>query len=180
MSISNGALYLEESIKDFRSLKKICEIAIEQLSDEEFRKSIDIESNSIALIMKHIAGNLKSRWRDFLTADGEKPDRNRDSEFSDSETKDELISKWEMGWKTLFDTLESLTENDLQKIIYIRGQSHTVIKAIVRAESHIAYHAGQIVYLAKHLKWNSWKNLSVPKGKSNEYNKENWGNVSRT
>lgn len=175
-------IFLDESIAAFRSYKKLAEGAIEQVLDEEFFRKIDAESNSVAEIMKHIGGNLRSRWTDFLTTDGEKADRNRDSEFeADTDTRESLNRLWENGWQTLFDTLESLKTEDLGKTVRIGGEDFTVLKATNRALTHIAYHIGQITLLAKHFRSSEWKTLSVPKNKSAEFNayltaKENKGN----
>lgn len=162
--------YLEETISGFRSYKKLAERALEQVSDEELFTAIDAESNSLAAICKHIGGNLRSRWTDFLTTDGEKADRNRDAEFvaeNDSRTSVEQI--WETGWNALFAALESLTPTDLGKIVRIRGEEFTVVKAINRAAMHTASHVGQIQFLAKHLRSGDWKTLSVPKNQSAEF-----------
>ena len=164
--------YLEDAIRSFRSYKRLAERALEQVSDEEFFLRIDEESNSLALIVKHIAGNQRSRWRDFLTTDGEKPDRHRDTEFElIDETRESLMAFWEAGWATLFETLESLTADDLGKTITIRGEPHTVVEAINRQLTHYPYHIGQIVFLAKHLRASEWKTLSVPRNRSAEFNK---------
>jgi len=149
----------------------LAERAIEQISDEEFFALIDAEVNSIAVVVKHIAGNLISRWSDFLTADGEKPTRNRDSEFEVAdESRESLMEFWERGWQTLFDNVEPLTEKDFSKTVTIRGQEHTIVEAINRQLTHYAYHVGQIVLLAKHFKSADWKTLSVPKNRSAEFN----------
>ena len=161
-----------DAIKSFRSYKKLAERAIEQVSDEEFFATIDGEANSIAVIVKHIAGNLRSRWADFLTTDGEKPDRNRDTEFEMiGDTRESLMKFWEDGWRTLFDAVEPLSVDDFSKTITIRGESHTVVEAINRQLTHYAYHVGQIVLLAKHFRSTEWKSLSVPKNKSAEFNR---------
>lgn len=145
---------------------------MEQLGEEEFFAVIDAESNSIAVIVKHIAGNLRSRWKDFLTSDGEKPDRDRDSEFEMiDDTRESLMVFWENGWKTLFDTIEPLSEDDFSKTITIRGEPHSVVEAINRQLTHYSYHVGQIVFLAKHLRSTNWKTLSVPRNRSAEYNR---------
>lgn len=163
---------LDELIASFRGYKKLAESAIKQVSDEEFFKIIDAEANSMAAITKHLGGNLRSRWTDFLTTDGEKPDRNRDAEFvAESDTRESLIVTWENGWRNLFDSLESLTVADLEKTITIRGEEFTVFKAINRALMHAAYHIGQIAFLAKHLRSENWQTLSVPKNKSAEFNR---------
>jgi len=174
--------YLTETIEAFRSYKKLAESAIEQVSDEEFFKLIDAEANSIAAIVKHLGGNLRSRWSDFLTTDGEKADRNRDSEFiAENDTRESLTEFWENGWKILFETLESLTVDDLGKTVKIRGEDFTVVKAMNRGLAHAAYHIGQITLLAKHFRSGEWETLSVPKNKSAEFNaylaeKEDKGN----
>lgn len=163
---------LDESINTFRSYKKLAEKAIAQVSDDEFFKLIDVEANSIALIVKHIGGNLSSRWADFLTTDGEKPTRNRDSEFTETEsdTHESLMNLWENGWKILFDSLESLKVEDLAKTVTIRTEEFTVFKAIARSLTHTTYHVGQITLLAKHFRSTEWEVLSVPKNKSAEFN----------
>ena len=143
--------YHNDAIQSFRNYKKLAEGAIEQVSDKEFFEAIDAEANSIAVVVKHIAGNSISRWSDFLTADGEKPDRDRDSEFAiTAETRASLMEFWERGWQTLFDNLEPLSVDDFSKTITIRGQKHTIVEAINRQLTHYAYHVGQIVLLAKH------------------------------
>lgn len=163
--------YLEDAIRSFRSYKRLAERALEQVGDEEFFVQIDEESNSLALIVKHIAGNQRSRWRDFLTSDGEKPDRHRDTEFELIEdTRESLMAFWESGWQTLFEALESLSADDLEKTVTIRGEPHTVVEAINRQLTHYPYHIGQIVFLAKHLKASEWKTLSVPRNRSAEFN----------
>jgi hypothetical protein len=174
--------FLDESISAFRNYKSLAEKAVNQVSDEEFFKTIDSEANSIATIVKHIGGNLRSRWTDFLTTDGEKPDRNRDSEFvTETDTRESLTEFWEDGWNTLFETLQGLTIEDLGKTVQIRGEDFTVVKAINRAAMHTASHIGQIMLLAKHFRSTEWETLSVPKNKSAEFNdwlkeKEDKGN----
>ncbi|MGI8639720.1 MAG: DUF1572 family protein [Pyrinomonadaceae bacterium] len=178
--------YLADAIESFRIYKKLAEKAIMQVSDEEFFKAIDAEANSIAVIVKHIGGNLHSRWTDFLTTDGEKPDRNRDSEFiAESDTRESVTKFWEAGWEILFDSLESLKVEDLGKTVQIRGEAHTVVKAMNRSLAHTASHIGQIMFLAKHFRVTDWKTLSVPKNKSAEFNnwlkeKEDKGNYLET
>lgn len=169
-----GAAYLEEAVRSFRGHKRLAEGALSQLSDKELFQIIDPESNSVAIILKHMAGNMRSRWTDFLSTDGEKPDRNRDQEFIIDEhtSRESLMNIWERGWHYVFDTLQSLQPDDLSRIVTIRGQEHTVLQAINRALAHYAYHVGQIVFLAKHLKSSEWKTLSVPRGKSEELNAE--------
>jgi Protein of unknown function (DUF1572) len=169
---SIGQHYLEDALNTFRDYKKLGERAFGQLNDEDFFRTIDEESNSIAVIIKHLAGNMLSRWTDFLTTDGEKPDRQRDMEFVmlPETTKDEMLAYWEKGWKCTFDAIEPLTADDLLRTVTIRGQDHTVIQAITRQVAHYASHVGQIVYLAKHLKAGDWQSLSVPKNRSAEFN----------
>ena len=163
--------YHADALESFRNYKKLAERAIEQVSDEEFFKAIDAEANSIAVIVKHIAGNLHSRWRDFLATDGEKPERDRDAEFRIAgDTRESLMAFWETGWQTLFDNIEPLTVNDFKKTITVRGEMHTIVDAINRQLAHYPYHVGQIVLLAKHFKSADWKTLSVPENKSAEFN----------
>lgn len=174
--------YLSETVEGFRSYKKLAERAVEQVSDEEFFRLIDAESNSIAVIVKHIGGNLRSRWTDFLTTDGEKADRNRDAEFvAETDSREAVMQIWETGWNRLFATLDALTAADLGKIVQIRGEDFTVVKAISRAALHTVSHVGQITFLAKHLRVADWKTLSVPRNQSAEFNgwlkeKEDKGN----
>lgn len=164
--------YHTDTLTSFRNYKKLAERAIKQISDDEFFATIDEEANSIALIVKHIAGNLRSRWTDFLTADGEKPDRNRDTEFElTGDTRDGLMRFWEDGWQTLFDAITPLTVEDFSNTITIRGEPHTVVEAINRQLTHYAYHVGQIVLLAKHFRSSEWRTLSVPKNRSQEFNR---------
>jgi hypothetical protein len=170
---SIGQHYLEDALRTFRDYKKLAEGAFAQLDDEDFFRTIDNESNSVAVNMKHMAGNMFSRWTDFLTSDGEKPERNRDLEFVmlPDTTKDEMLAYWEKGWQCVFAAIEPLQPEDLMRTVRIRGQDHTVVQAINRQLAHYAYHVGQIVYLAKHFKSNEWQSLSVPKNKSAEFNK---------
>ena len=163
--------YLTDALQTFRDYKTLAERAFAQISDEDFFKTIDPESNSIAVNMKHMAGNMFSRWTDFLTTDGEKPERDRDIEFVmlPGTTKDEMISYWNQGWTCVFDAVEPLQPEDLMRTIRIRGQDHTVMQAINRQIAHYAYHVGQIVYLAKHFKSSDWQSLSVPRNKSAEF-----------
>ena len=163
--------YQADALQSFRNYKKLAERAIEQVSDAEYFQAIDKEANSIAVIVKHIAGNLRSRWTDFLTTDGEKPDRNRDTEFElIGDTRESLMKYWEDGWHTLFGAIEPLSAEDLSRTITIRGEPHTVVEAMNRQLTHYAYHVGQIVLLAKHFRSSEWKTLSVPKNKSAEFN----------
>jgi len=164
--------YLADAIKTFRDYKTLAERAFAQISDEDFFKTIDEESNSIAVNIKHMAGNMLSRWTDFLTTDGEKPERDRDIEFVmlPGTTRDDMIAYWEKGWQCAFDAVEPLGPDDLMRIVTIRGQDHTVIQAINRQLAHYAYHTGQIVFLAKHFKSSDWQSLSVPRNRSAEFN----------
>lgn len=164
--------YQRDSLASFRGYKKLAERAINQLKDEELLIKLDEESNSVAVIMKHMAGNMISRWTDFLTSDGEKPDRNRDMEFvvSANTTREELMSYWERGWQCLFSAVEPLTTEDFKRTVLIRNEGHSVVQAINRQITHYAYHVGQIVFLAKHIRSAEWKSLSVPRNRSAEFN----------
>lgn len=166
--------YLQDSIGLFGYYKKLGDRAMAQCPEEALFAALDAESNSIAIIVKHLAGNMRSRWLDFLTTDGEKPDRHRDTEFeAPPATRAELIEMWERGWKYVFDALEPLTEADLTRTVTIRSEPHSVMQAINRQIAHYAHHVGQILFLAKHLtftKTGKWESLSVPRGKSAEMN----------
>jgi len=165
--------YLKDSIDLFRYYKKIGDRAIAQCPDEGLFAMLDAESNSVAIVVKHMAGNMRSRWTDFLTSDGEKPDRNRDSEFeAPPTTRAELMEMWEHGWKLLFGALEPLSDADLTRTITIRAEPHSVMQAINRQIAHYSYHIGQILFLAKHLSVKStgkWDSLSVPRGHSKQF-----------
>ncbi len=163
--------YLGVTRHELKRLKQQAQAAMNQIGDEDFFRTLDPESNSIALIVKHMAGNMRSRWTDFLTSDGEKPNRDRDSEFVllPTDSRSRLLDRWEAGWKTLSDTLASLGEGDLDKTVTIRGEGHSVLQAIERQHSHYAAHVGQIVLLAKHFAGPKWKPLSIPRGQSKEY-----------
>lgn len=164
--------YVEDSLSLFRYYKKLGEGAIEQVSDEQLFAAFDPEMNSIAIIVKHIAGNMRSRWTDFLTSDGEKPDRNRDTEFEQPpSTRADLLNMWNGGWDRVFSALEPLSDTDLGRTVSIRGEPHSVMQAINRQIAHYAYHVGQIVFLAKHLNASGWKSLSVPRNKSVDFNR---------
>ncbi|MEZ5428848.1 MAG: DUF1572 family protein [Pyrinomonadaceae bacterium] len=164
--------YLKNAVESFRNYKLMAERAIGQISDEDFFRAIDAEANSVAVLVKHVAGNQLSRWRDFLTSDGEKPDRRRDTEFElMDETREDLMRFWERGWQTLFDALTPLTAEDFGKTVLIRGEAHTVCEAINRQMTHYAYHVGQIALLAKHFRSSKWQTLSVPRGHSEEFNR---------
>ena len=159
-------------VDEFQKIKKLADKAIAQLSDEQLHQTIDQESNSIAVIMRHMAGNMRSRWVDFLTSDGEKPDRMRDREFEvSSQPRAELLAEWEQGWQCLFDALTPLTDADLQRTVIIRGEPHSVYKAMSRQVAHYAGHAYQILLLAKHRLGPNWKTLSIPRGQSEEFNR---------
>lgn len=164
--------YLEETLLQFRKLKEQADKALAQASSDDFFATLDPESNSLAVIVKHVGGNLRSRWTDFLTTDGEKPDRDRDGEFEirGGDTQASLMAQWESGWRCVFDTIGGLTPRDLSKTVLIRREPHSVIQAISRSFGHTAGHVGQIVYVAKHLRWQDWKTVTVPRGKSNEFN----------
>jgi Protein of unknown function (DUF1572) len=163
--------YLEDSIAILRYYKMLGSQAIAQTSDESLGRALDKESNSIAIIVKHMAGNMHSRWPDFLTSDGEKPDRDRDAEFvAAPSSRAEISALWEAGWKCVFEALEPLTEAELGRVVLIRGERHSVMQAINRQIAHYAYHVGQIVYLAKHFSQGRWTSLSVPRGKSADFN----------
>jgi len=164
--------YLDESFRTFRGYKRLADGALAQLSDEEFFRLSDAESNSIAALVKHMSGNLRSRWTDFLTSDGEKPDRHRDMEFEigPGDTREDLMRRWEKGWEITFTTIQGLQPSDILRTVTIRGEPHTVLQAISRSVAHMAHHAGQVLFLAKQLRGTNWKTLSIPKGKSGEYN----------
>ncbi len=168
--------YLENVIGEFRLLKKQGERAMEQLNETEFFVTLDPESNSIAIIVKHLAGNMRSRWVDFLTGDGEKPDRFRDQEFEldEAATRDQVMNWWEQGWQHVFTALEPLRPEDANRTVIIRQEPHTVVQAINRQLTHYATHVGQIVFLAKHLKSANWKTLSVPRGQSEQFNQQHF------
>ncbi len=171
MPLTRTDSYLKDSLDIFRYYKTLAERAMAQCTDARLFESIDKESNSIAIIVKHMAGNMRSRWRDFLTTDGEKPDRDRDTEFeSPATTRSELMEQWNAGWNCVFGALEPLSEADLTKTIYIRGEAHSVMQAINRQLAHYPHHVGQIVFLAKHLCAESWKSLSVPRKQSAAFN----------
>ncbi|HEV2313817.1 MAG TPA: DUF1572 family protein [Candidatus Acidoferrales bacterium] len=168
--------YVTDAGDMFRYYKTLAERAMNQCPDEGLFTALDAESNSIAIIVKHMAGNMRSRWRDFLTTDGEKPDRNRDTEFEKPPaTRKELLELWEHGWKYVFDAMGPLTDADLVKTVTIRTTPHSVMQAITRQVAHYAHHVGQIVYLAKHFAVKAtgkWESLSVPRGKSSQFTAE--------
>jgi len=156
--------FLEDSLAVFRTYKKMAERAMEQVSDERLFAVLDDEMNSIAVIVKHMTGNMRSRWTDFLTSDGEKADRNRDGEFVEPpETREALLEMWERGWGCVFAALEPLSDADLTRTVVIRGEPHSVMQAVTRQLTHYACHVGQIVFLAKHFGRERWKSLSIPR-----------------
>jgi hypothetical protein len=171
MALKYTTSYIEDGLSLFRYYKKLAEGAMEQVTDEQLLTALDPEMNSIAVTVKHMAGNMRSRWTDFLTSDGEKPDRNRDSEFEEPPTsRADLMDMWERGWNWLFTALEPLSDADLTRTVTIRGEAHSVMQAINRQVAHYAYHCGQIVMLAKHFKSSDWQSLSVPRGQSRTFN----------
>ena len=172
MALQFTTSYLEDSRAVFAYYKKLAERAMDQLTDEQLFLTLDGEANSVAIIVKHMAGNMRSRWTDFLTTDGEKPDRNRDSEFEEPPaTREALLATWEAGWSCLFYAIQPLTEADLTRTITIRGEAHSVMQAINRQLAHYPHHVGQIVLLAKHFAGDRWQTLSVPRKGSSEFNR---------
>jgi hypothetical protein len=164
--------YVEDSIALFSYYKKLTEGAMAQVKDEQLLATLDGEMNSIAIIVKHMAGNMRSRWTDFLTSDGEKPSRQRDTEFADPPaTRESLLALWEEGWSCVFRAMQSLSEEDLRKTVKIRGEAHSVMQAINRQIAHYSYHCGQVVFLAKHFAHAGWTSLSVPRGRSEEFSR---------
>ncbi len=172
MALEFTTSYLKDSLTLFRYYKKLVERALPQVRDEDLCAVLDEESNSIAVIVKHLAGNMVSRWTDFLTSDGEKPGRDRDAEFEDPpRSREELMQSWDDGWKCVFSALEPLTEEDMHRTITIRGEPHSVMQAINRQLAHYAYHCGQIVLLAKHFGSEKWQALTIPRRRSAEFNR---------
>jgi uncharacterized damage-inducible protein DinB len=170
--VNTASPILEVVLDEFQKIKKLADKSIAQLSDDQLHATLDPEANSVAILMRHMAGNMRSRWIDFLTTDGEKPDRMRDREFEvPRATRDELLAEWEHGWQCVFDALTPLTDADLQRRVVIRGEPHTVYKAISRQVAHYSGHAYQILLLAKHLCGPNWKTLSIPRGQSEEFNR---------
>jgi uncharacterized protein DUF1572 len=163
--------YLDSAKRQFTMYKQLAEKAMAQISDEQLRWQANEDSNSIVIIVKHLWGNMLSRWTDFLTTDGEKPWRQRDAEFDNEDlSREGMMKKWEEGWRCVFNALDSITDDDLAKIIYIRNEGHTILEAINRQIAHYSYHVGQIVYISKLRSTTEWKSLSIPRNKSNEYN----------
>ncbi|WP_426585305.1 DUF1572 domain-containing protein [Mucilaginibacter sp. R-33] len=172
--------YLTSVKKQFTYYKSLGEKTFEQLTDEQLYWQYNPESNSIAMIVKHMSGNMISRWTDIFTTDGEKPTRNREAEFTPSTpTRQTITETWEQGWQCLFDTLDKLTADDLGKIIYIRNQGHTVMEAVNRQLAHYPYHVGQIVFLGKMLCNENWHSLSIPRGQSENYNADKFAKEKR-
>jgi len=172
MALRFTTSYVADSLTLFRYYKGLVERALAQLSDEQLLAVLDGQANSIAVIVKHLTGNMRSRFTDFLTSDGEKPGRDRDAEFENPPgSRAELMALWEDGWQCVFTAIEPITEEDLQRSITIRGEAHSVMQAINRQVAHYAYHCGQIVLLAKHFKSDQWQTLSIPRRKSAEYNR---------
>ena len=167
--------YLENSRQRFRAMQELAEGAVVQVTDEEFSRALDPESNSIAAIIKHLGGNMLSRWTDFLTADGEKPWRDREAEFAaETDRREAVMDGWAAGWACLFAALEGLSPEDLLRTVTIRRETHTVVEAINRQLTHYAYHVGQIVFLAKHFRSSDWRTLSIARGRSGAFNEEVW------
>jgi hypothetical protein len=173
MAIDLAAHYLEEARRQMRGHKRMGEGAMAQLRDEDFFATLDAESNSVAVLVKHLAGNMRSRFTDFLTSDGEKPDRFRDREFeiTGATTRAEVIQWWEQGWMCLLGAIGEINPEDVMRTVTIRGEPHTVLQAINRQIAHYAAHVGQIVFLAKHLRSSEWKSLTIPRGKSEDFKK---------
>jgi hypothetical protein len=174
---NTGSNYLSSVKKLFRYYKSLGDKAIEQINEEQMHWQYNQESNSIAIIIKHIAGNSLSRWSDFLTTDGEKEWRNRDDEFEETaSTKEELIALWDKGWQCIYKAIDPLADDDLMRIVYIRNEGHTVVEAINRQLAHIPYHVGQIVFAAKMIAAQNWSSLSIPKGQSKTFNADKFSN----
>lgn len=176
-----AAEFISAIINAFEGNKRLADRAVEQLPDDKLHVAPDANTNSIAVIMKHVAGNLLSRWTDFLSTDGEKPWRNRDEEFVDSfGGRAEVLEQWERGWACLFESLKSLTAEDLEKTVAIRGEPHSVPLAIERSLGHACYHIGQIVQLARIHAGEKWNTLTIPKGGSQQFNSANWGQPGKS
>jgi hypothetical protein len=173
MALEFTTSYIKDSLAVFRQCKQLAERAMEQVTDQQLFVTLDPESNSIAIIVKHMVGNMRSRWTDFLTTDGEKTNRNRDSEFVDAPaTRSDLLAAWEDGWNCVFNAIEPLTDADLGRAVTIRGEAHSVMQAINRQLAHYSQHVGQIVMLAKHFAGDGWQSLSVPRNRSAEFNRK--------
>jgi hypothetical protein len=170
--MSTDSPILSAAIDELQKIKKLADKSIAQLSDDQLHATLDPDANSVAVLMRHMAGNMRSRWIDFLTSDGEKPNRRRDQEFEDpGQSRDELFAEWEHGWQCVFDALTPLSDADLQRTVMIRGEAHSVYKAISRQVAHYSGHAYQILLLAKHMQGANWKTLSIPRGQSEEFNR---------
>jgi len=167
-----GAAYFDEARRSFRGYKRLADKALEQVDDSQFFYAPDSESNSLAQLVKHISGNVRSRWTDFLTTDGEKPARDRDQEFviGPSDTREDLMRRWEAGFSTVDETLQSLSPQDIMRTVYIRSEPHTVLQAINRSLTHVSHHVGQILFLSQRVRGAGWQCLSIPRGKSAEFN----------
>ena len=175
---ATGTAWLAAIIDTFHQNKEHADQTIAQLPDDKLRLSLDAETNSVAVIMKHVAGNLRSRWKGFLESDGEKPDRARDQEFIDDYAdREAILNDWEEGWQVLFDELAKLQPSDISREITIRGHQLSVPHAIARSMSHCSYHIGQIVQVARIQVGDDWKTLSIPRGQSDEYNRNSWGDT---
>lgn len=173
MALEFTTSYIADSLAVFRQYKRLAERAMDQITDDQLFAVLDPEANSIAIVVKHMAGNMRSRWTDFLTTDGEKSNRNRDSEFIDPPaTRQALLAEWEDGWNRVFTAIEPLTDADLSRTVTIRGEAHSVMQAINRQLAHYPHHVGQIVLLAKHFACEHWQSLSVPRNKSAEFNRK--------
>lgn len=171
MALEFTTSYLQDSLTLLHSYKTMAERAMAQVTDQELTAALDEEMNSIAIVVKHMAGNMRSRWTDFLTSDGEKPDRHRDTEFLDAPaSREALMEIWEDGWRRVFAALEPLTDSDLARTVVIRGEAHSVMQAINRQIAHYAYHIGQIAMLAKHFRGAEWQSLSIPRNRSADFN----------
>jgi hypothetical protein len=180
-SMDLSAEFMSATINAFEANKRLADRAVEQVADDKLHVPLEQHTNSIAVIMKHVAGNLISRWTDFLTSDGEKPDRDRDQEFVDSfASRAELLDYWERGWACLFATLENLTADDLSKTVYIRGEPHSVPLALERSLGHTCYHIGQIVQVARIHAGEQWKTLTIAKGGSKAFNEQHWGQSGKS
>ena len=175
------AIFLSAIINAFEANKRLADRAVEQVPDDKLRVALDANTNSIAVIMKHVAGNLTSRWADFLTTDGEKPGRNRDDEFVDTfGSRTELLDFWELGWACLLTTLKALKPEDCSRTVMIRGEPHSVPLALERSLGHTCYHIGQIVQVARIHAGEKWNTLTIPRGGSEQFNKGNWGQTGKS
>ena len=171
MTLDVAGHYLDEARRQMRGYKRLGEGAMAQLQDQDLFVTLDPESNSVAILVKHLAGNMRSRFTDFLTTDGEKPDRSRDQEFelTAATTRADVMRWWEDGWETVFAAIASVKSEDVMQTVTIRGEAHSVLQAVNRQIAHYAHHVGQIVFLAKHLRSKEWTSLSIPRGKSEDY-----------